>query len=363
MSSRRGGAEEAPREGSGKLSPADLARVITPHLGASRPEVLLGPRVGADSGIVRVGAGRVIAVTTDPLSIVPALGAAESAWLACHLVASDLWTSGIPPAYAAITLNLPPALPEATLAEFWQAMSDEWRRLEVAVVTGHTGHYAGCDLTIVGACTLIGVGDEGRTVGPDFVKPGDRLILTRGCAIEATAVAARLFPERLAERLDPEGLARARALLPQVSVVASCRAALRAGVRDRGVTALHDATEGGVLGALLELARGCGHDFRVDRARIPLSAEASAACEVFGIDPYWTLSQGSLLIAARPDRAPAVIEALAEEATPAADVGEVMRGSGILWLTEPDGRVLRLTEPLPDPYWPAYERAVREGWK
>lgn len=352
----------------GKLSPEAFARIVAPHLGAARPEVLAGPRAGHDAAVVRIGAGRVMVVTTDPLSVIPALGPARSARLACHLIASDLWTTGIPPAYASVDFNLPPHFTDEQFAGYWRAMSDEWAALDVAVVTGHTGRFEGCDLGIVGAATLIGVGDEGRYVTPAMASPGDRVLLTKGCAIETAAVAAALFPARLAAALADAGLGadaleRLRALEAQVSVVADCRAAVRAGVREHGVTAMHDATEGGVLGGLVELAKACGHDLRIERARIPLAPEVRVACEVFGVDPYTTVAEGALLVAARPGRAGAVLAALAADGIPAADVGEVMKGTGRVWLAEPDGSVLTLDAPAPDPYWDAYARALREGWK
>lgn len=346
----------------GKLSPSDFERLVRPHLGATRTEVLQGPRSGTDAAIVRVGAGRVLAITTDPLSLIPALGPRVSARLACHLVASDLWTTGIPPAYAAVDYHLPPHLDDATLAEFLEASGAEWAKLEVAVVTGHTGRYSGLDSTIVGSATLIGIGDEGRTVGPSFVKPGDRVLVTKGCAIETTAVAAHAFPRRLARLLDEDGMARARARLADVTVVPDCKACLRVGVRDRGVSLLHDATEGGVLGALVEVARATGADLRVERARLPIDAESRAACAMFEIDPYSALSEGTLVVAARPDFANRILAALAEEGIGAAEVGEVVRGNGTLWLTEQDGAVHKMIEPPADPYWAAYARAVTEGW-
>lgn len=352
----------------GKLSPEAFARIVAPHLGAERPEVLAGPRAGHDAAVVKIGAGRVMAVTTDPLSVIPALGPARSARLACHLIASDLWTTGIPPAYASVSFSLPPGYPDEAFAEYWQAMSDEWAKLGVAVVTGHTGRYEGCDLSIVGAATLIGVGDEGRYVTPAMASPGDRVILTKGCAIETAAVAASLCPGRLgaalaAAGLGEDALARLRALESQVSVVADCRAALRVGVRERGVTALHDATEGGVLGGLVELGKACGHDLRIERAHIPLAPEVRVACEVLGVDPYTALAEGALLVTAKPGRAGAVLGALDEDGIVAADIGEVMKGTGRVWLAEPDGNVLTFDEPEADPYWDAYARALREGWK
>jgi hydrogenase expression/formation protein HypE len=356
----------------GKLAPDVFERLVAPHLGATRPEILIGPRTGADCAVVKLSAGRVMVVTTDPLSAIPGLGPAASARLACRLLASDLWTSGIPPAYVAVDFNLPPHMDDEQFAAYWQAMSDEWKRLEVAVVAGHTGRYPGGAGSIIGAATLIGVGDEGRYLSPTMARPGDRVLVTKGCAVEATAIAAHVIPQRLTAALESEGvprgeaaeaLARCRAWLDRVSVVEDCRAALRVGVRDRGVAAMHDATEGGVLGGLLELAKASGHDLRVEAGRIPLGIEARAACRAWGdIDPLWALSEGSLIVAARPGLAKQVLEALEADQIVAAEVGEVVKGSGRVWLTASDGQVRTIEKPEADPYWAAYDRALREGW-
>lgn len=358
----------ATRPALGKIAPDVFARLIAPHLGASRPDVLVGPRAGHDAALVKAGAGRVLAITTDPLSVIPALGPERSARLACHLIASDLWTTGIPPAWASVDFNLPPEFSDEMFGAYWKAMSDEWAALGVAVVTGHTGRYDGCAAGIIGAATLVGIGDEGRSVTPAMASPGDRVIVTKGCAVETSAIAAALFPQRLgaalaAAGLDDGALARLQALERGVSVVADCRAALRVGVRERGVTALHDATEGGVFGGLVELAHACGHDVRIERARVPLSPEAKVACQVFDVDPWTTLSEGTLIVTARAERASDVLAALTGEGIVAAEIGEIMKGTGRLWVAEPHGGVTTLDEPLPDPYWDAYGRAVREGWK
>src|SRR5512143_3492529 len=103
----------------GKISPETLARIVTPRLGAARAEVLVGPGPGRDSAVVRIGAGRVLVTTTDPLSLIPALGTERSARMSCHLLASDLWTTGIPPAYVAVSFALPPDLDDATFEAYW----------------------------------------------------------------------------------------------------------------------------------------------------------------------------------------------------------------------------------------------------
>ena len=355
--------DSEPESGWGKVSISDLTREILPHLGAPRPEVLVGPGPGVDAAVVRCGPARVLAATSDPLSLIPGLGPDLSARLACHLLASDLWTSGIPPAWVLVDLTLPAAMSDADLGLYWRAMSDEWAALGVAVIGGHTGRYPGGGFPIVGSAALLGIGDEGRTVGASFVAPGDVVIVTKGCAMEVAYIAARAFPERLAGYLEPEGVALAGSSTARVSVVADCRAALRVGVRDRGVTSLHDATEGGVVGGLVELARATGHDLRIEQARLPLPEECRAACAMFDIDPYVSVSEGALIATVRPGSAEAVIAALAEESIPAVVVGEVMRGHAALWLTGLDGKIRKLDEVPADPYWSAYARAVREGWR
>ena len=348
----------------GKVTPEVFARDLAPHLGAARTEVVVGPRVGHDAAIVRVGAGRVLAMTTDPLTIIPCLGIERSARLAAHLVASDLWTTGIPPAYASVTLNLSPAFDDDALARWQRAMSEAWAELGVAVVTGHTGRLAGCSDQVIGAATLVGVGDEGRYVTPGMARVGDRIVVTKSAAFETGVLAAWLCPERVRERVaDDDAFARLQHLEREVSVVADCRAAIRAGVRERGVTAMHDATEGGVLGGLCELAAACGHDLRVERERLPLDPAIAAACAALEVDPWWSCSEGALILCAAPERTDAVLGELREAGIAAVVVGEVLAGHGRLWVGEPAGPPSTFDAPLPDPWWAAYARAVREGWR
>ncbi len=348
----------------GKISPRMLEQVILPRLGAPRSDVLVGPGPGRDCAIVRVAPRRVMAVTTDPLSLIPGFGPGLSAWLSCQLLASDLWTSAIPPGYVSLDFNLPPHMTDAEFEEYWQAMSVEWQRLGVAVVSGHTGRFVGCDYSIVGGGTLMGMGDEDGYLSPIMARPGQRVIVTKGCAIAATGIAARMFPKRLGALLGEEGLERARAMIRQMSVVEDCQAALRAGLRGEGVTALHDATEGGVLGGLLELAQACGHAVEVERASIPLLPEARAACQAFGdIDPYWTLSEGALIVCARRERSAAVLRKLSLAGILALEVGEVVPGPPELVVIEPDGSRRRWDSPPADPYWPAYWNAVEQRWE
>ena len=202
----------------GKIAPEAFERLIAPHLGARRPDVLVGPRLGHDCAIVRIGAGRVMALTTDPLSMIPCLGLERPARLACHLLASDLWTGGIPPAFAALDFDLPAALDGAAFERYWRAMSDEWDALGGGCdrAPGATG---AATATILGGGTLVGSATRAATTGDGAARrPPDR---HEGLRDQTTAVAAhRCRTVRAPARRRRHG---SRPRVEQVSVVADCR--------------------------------------------------------------------------------------------------------------------------------------------
>lgn len=345
----------------GKVGRAFFERVIRPRLGAARPEVLVGPRYGADVAIVRLGEGKVLAATTDPLSLIPQIGPEDSAWLSVQLLASDLLTSGISPAWALVDFNLPPHLPAEEFERYWEAMHREFAHLGVAVIGGHTGKFEGCDYTIIGGGTLLGIGDEDRYLWAGTARAGDKLIVTKGVAIVTVGLFARIFPNTLRERLGAELLERAQGFLRRATTVEDAQVALSVGVREDGVTALHDATEGGVLGGLYELAEAAGLGVQVEKERIPLPEESAKLCGLLGIDPYRALSEGTLLIAVRPGKASQVVEALRERGIVAAEVGELLPPEEGRWLIA-DGKAQPLEPVEVDPYWEAFWKAVEEGW-
>lgn len=346
----------------GKIDKAFFDQVIYPRLGAERPEVLVGPRYGVDNAIVKLTGGHVMAVTTDPLSVIPALGLEDSAWLSVHLLASDLVTSGLSPAYAVLDFNLPPQMPARDFEIYWQAMHREFAQLKIAVIGGHTGRYVGCDYTIVGGGTLIAVGPENQYVAPNMAQPGDVVIVTKGAAIATTGLLTRAFPETIQSHFGENFLKRAQAFFKKFSVVEDALTAVSVGVRDAGVTAMHDATEGGVLGALHELATACGHGLRIEKLQIPLAEEAAKICELFEIDPYISLSEGTLILTVRPTKVQQVLKALAQRKITASVVGEIAPAAQGLKLV--DGKQIHsLTPPGEDPYWQAFWKARERGWK
>src|SRR5207248_7426650 len=128
----------------GKATPELFERVILRRLGAPDADVLTPPKHGVDVGVVRVAHGVAMALTTDPVFVVPAYGWERAAWFAVHILASDASTSGLPIRFMTVDLNLPPDLSDEDLSTLWKAYSRACEDLGIAVVTGHTGRYDGC---------------------------------------------------------------------------------------------------------------------------------------------------------------------------------------------------------------------------
>ncbi|GGN13271.1 AIR synthase family protein [Halarchaeum nitratireducens] len=338
----------------GKVDGAFFAEHIYPRLGADRADVRLGPTHGADFGVVDVGS-HVVALATDPVFVLRELGAERAAWFAFHVAVSDAALSGIPPSHLSIDLNLPPDTTKAAFGTLWEVFDREARELGISIATGHTGTYAGCAWPTVGAATALAVGDPDDLVLPTGATPGDRLVCTKGPAIETTGILSVLYGDAL--DLDSGTVDAGTARFREASPVRDALTAAAAGP----VTAMHDATERGVDNALHELAAASGVRLAAERERFPVGEGVREVCDAFGVDPWTASSEGTVLVSVRPDGVDDVLDALADEGVRAAAVGDVREGGGV----EMDGA--ELDEPSNDPFWGAYERGrerygVRTGW-
>ncbi len=60
---------------------------------------------------------------------------------------------------------------------------------------------------------------------------------------------------------------------------------------------MHDVTEGGIFGALWEMAESSGIGLEIDLKKIPLKQETVEICELFDINPYGLIASGAMLMA------------------------------------------------------------------
>lgn len=352
----------------GKIDRAFFAERIAPRLGAERRDVALGPTHGVDFGLLDLD-GTGLAVATDPISVLPGLGFERAGRFALHVALSDVAVAGVAPSHLAISFSLPESVTDAQFEALWTGIHEECRALGTSIVTGHTARYPGAELPWVGAATAMAVCDPDAIVRPDGARPGDRLLVTRGPAMETAGLFASLYPEQLGERgLAPETVAEAAAGIDEARLVRDAVTAAEAGDGGRqrtadpggdggrkrtadpggAVSAMHDATEGGLLGALCEMAESAGVRFDVDADAAPMHAGVPQVCEALGVDPWKVTSSGTLVLAVPPANVDAVRRAIEARGTPVAEIGEVREGSGVLFRGE------EWTEPPRDESWDAY---------
>jgi hydrogenase expression/formation protein HypE len=326
----------------GKVDRDFFDEYIYPHLGADRDDVTLGPQHGVDFGVVETN-GVAVALASDPVFIMPSLGFERAAWFAVHVLMSDVAVSGMAPTHLSVDFNLPPEITNEEFATVWETFDEEARKFDVSVVTGHTGRYEGCNYPMVGGGTSVSVGDPDDLVRPDGANVGDRVVVTKGPAIEATGLLSIQFESLMRGELADDDIDAAMDRFYDMSPVEDALTAAAAGP----VTAMHDATECGIYGGLYEMARSAGVGIELDRDAVPVLPGVEAACDFFDIDPWISISEGTLLATVDPSGVDDVLAALDDEDIPAADVGEVTGGSGLVVDGEPTDH------PGADPFWAA----------
>lgn len=357
----------------GKIDRTFFERRVAPNLGARRDDVSIGPQHGVDFGVLDVD-GRALVTATDPLSILPALGLERAARFALDLILADVAVSGVPPSHLSICFTLPESMDDEEFATIWETIHAECEDLGVSVVTGHTARYSDPSYPWVGAATAMGVGDHDDIVRPDGARVGDRLLLTTGPGVESVGLLSTLFGDQLA--VSEDTLEDARERLEDVHCVRDALTAAAAGP----VSAMHDVTEGGLAGALNEMADGAQRAsaerdvrFEIDGAAVPMRPGVAEVCDALEIDPWHATSCGSLVIAVDPAGVDAVRGALEERDTVVAEIGRVVDGSGS---DDGDGSDngngsagdggsvfvdgTRLEHPRVDPSWAAYAELADE---
>ena len=346
-------AKGQPRHVMGKISRAFFENVIARNLGAKRRDVAVGPANGVDVGVVRLPDGQALISTTDPIYIVPQYGWERAAWFAFHILASDLTTSGVAPQYVTMDWNLPMDIDDGQIETMLKVIDRECRRYGATIVTGHTGRYEGCAYPMVGGATFLAVAPKDGWVTSDMARPGNRLLVTKTAALEATAILANTFPHIVQRHLDPEKVRRARTLFDSMSTVEDALAAAAVGLRKDGVWAMHDATEGGVRNAVWEMAQASALGVDVDLTKVPVEPAVADTCKVFEMDPLDAISEGTLLLAVEPDATNDVLAQLKRKGILAEDIGFFTKRAGAC---RDRGQVFGPADR--DPFWVAFSRAL-----
>src|SRR5213594_3643727 len=305
--------ERQARFAAGKIPPEILMRTVFTNLGRRDKRVLVGPGIGRDSAAVKQN-GTVLVFTADPITGTPSHIGQHSV----EINANDIATIGARPKWYLCTILLPIGTGENSLKEITREIHDTAKRLGITVVGGHTEATSGLDRPIISGFM---VGEtQGRILSAENGKTGDRILLTKTAGLEGTAILARDQSTLLKKKGVPEGLLRlARGYQEQISVVDEALLSAKL----KGVHAMHDPTEGGVLNGLWELAEASGLGIEVWAEKIPVAPATNVICLTLGLDPLKLMSSGTLLLAVEPSRHSAVQKALQKTHVRLTEVGRL----------------------------------------
>jgi hydrogenase maturation factor len=240
-----------------KLSGDDLKRLL--RCVRKDPEIVVPPLPGFDSGVHKLGE-KFIVVSTDPCVGVPD---EWFGWLLIHYVASDVALFGAKPRFCTINLLGPPSTDPKSFHEIMKQASQAANELNIAIVAGHTGTYRGLR-SLLGVCTAYGEVKREKLITPGDAQPGDDILCVKSIGLE-TAINYALTRRESAVKLF--GADRVRRLIESVEMQSCVKEALLL-AESEGVNAMHDATEGGVITALNEMAETSKVGFRVEAERI-----------------------------------------------------------------------------------------------
>ncbi len=323
----------------GKLPKEVLEKTVFKWLGAKRKDVLLWPAYGEDAAVVDVPKRRLV-IACDPIT-----GSRKLlGWLSVHINANDVAVCGAKPAWFSSCILLPKN-DEHLFASIVKQIHRAASELHVSVITGHSEvalHIS--EPIIIG--TMIGIVEGNKYYMTRGAKPGDKILMTKTAAIEGTAILATDLSEALSSKIDKRLLKRASMFYRKISVVNEAIKIASTGL----ATAMHDPTEGGLLGGLYEMSEASGTGFIVYENAIPIARETKIICETLRCDPLKLISSGTLIASFRGNYKK-IISALKRAGIKAAIIGEVVPKKYGRKVIRSEGTVESIKSTVTDELW------------
>jgi thiamin-phosphate kinase len=331
----------------GKLDPELLKKMVFGCLGSPDPRVIVGPRIGEDAAVIDFK-DRVLVVHSDPIT-----GAIENiGWLAVNVCANDIATRGVRPLWVLVVMLLPQNVSSVQLKQITREIDEAAKELGIAVIGGHSEFTPSIKRPILVA-TTIGEAEKEKFVSSSGAKVGDHIVMTKGAAIEGTAILSTELAELLETKVNRDVIRRAQKFVRMISVVEDALTATEVG----GVHAMHDATEGGIAGCLQEIAWASNVGVVAHEERIPVYEETRAICKALNVDPLKTISSGALIISAHPQKAEEIVAALKRKGIQASVIGKTVDNREGSYILRRDGTKFDLSKPVKEELWRALDKA------
>jgi hydrogenase maturation factor len=312
----------------GKVSETVLKRSIFKQIRTKREEIVLGAGVGEDCAAIKLAKDETFVISTDPITgTVKDIGS-----LSVHITANDLASAGAEPVGLMLTVLLPEDIFESDLKEMMQQVEQTCSELNIQVMGGHTEITKAVNQPII-SVTGVGKVKDGQLVSTGGAKAGQDIVVSKWVGIEGTSIIAKENEIELLGKYPKSLIENAKSFDKYISVVKEAAQAVKS-----GVSAMHDVTEGGIYGALWEMAQASGVGLEIDLKKIPIKQETIEICEFYDLNPYCLISSGCMLMAI--DNGYDLVRSLEKIGISATVIGKAMNGNDRVIINDDERRFL-----------------------
>lgn len=312
----------------GKVPENVLKRSVIKQLHYRRDEVIVGPGIGEDCAALALEPDEMVVMSTDPIT-----GTTKDIGkLAIQITANDLASAGAEPIGVLLTILLPDGTREIALKRIMEQMELACRDAKMQILGGHTEVTKVVNQPVV-SVTGVAKAKKGQLVTTAGARPGMDIVVTKWIGLEGTTILSKEKEAELKEHFPEEFVDTAISFEQYLSVIPEAAVAVKS-----GVGAMHDVTEGGIFGALWEMAEASDVGLEIDLKKIPIRQETIEVCEYFDVNPYGLISSGSMLMAAEDGEK--LVERLARAGIPASVVGKAVAGNDRVILRDGERRFL-----------------------
>lgn len=305
----------------GKLPNEILNSLVLNKLQNNRKEVIVRPSIGEDCGAVDFGR-EICVISTDPITGTEN----QIGTIAVNVALNDIASSGAEPIGLMVTMLIPPEASLSSVENIVNQLAEEAKKTNVDIIGGHTEVTDAVNRFVL-SITAIGKTINRTVVRTSDAKPDDDLILTKYAGLEGTSILAYDYEKELTDKFGKEIVENAKSLIQDISVIKEGLIAAKFGAH-----AMHDVTEGGVLGAVWEMCHASGCGAKVYKNEIPVLKETKLICEHFDLDPLKLISSGCMLIAC--ENGVRLTEELSDNGIKAVIIGKLTREKNIILSTD-----------------------------
>lgn len=312
----------------GKVPENVLKRSVMKQLHYKRDEVVLGPGIGEDCAALALAEDEILVMSTDPIT-----GTAKDIGkLAIQITANDLASAGAEPIGVMLTILLPDGTREIALKRIMEQMECACREAKMQILGGHTEVTAVVNQPVVNVAG-VAKAKKGSLISTAGARAGMDIVVSKWVGIEGTMIFAKEKEAELKEHFPADFVDTAIGFDRYLSVVPEAAVATQS-----SVAAMHDVTEGGLFGALWEMAEASGVGLEIDLKKIPICQETVEICEYFDVNPYGLISSGMMLMASADGNA--LVLALQEAGIPATVIGKATEGNDRVIIRDEERRFL-----------------------